>query len=94
MTNPKKTAAKKIAPKKTATHHRLTRAEQARLEAIKSFGGNSLDNVLDGATRKVSRTLNPKPAKSGKGDEESAEDAAPEGVVSTITPEKENLVET
>lgn len=95
VANPKKAASKSSRP--PATRHRLTHAEQARLEAIKSFGGNSLDNVLDGATRKVSRTLNPKPAKASKGGEEESadDDAAPSGVgVVSTTPEKENLVET
>ena len=36
---------------------RLTKAQKAQLEAINSFGGNTLDNVLQGSKRKVAKTL-------------------------------------
>ena len=36
---------------------RMKRAEQARLEALQSFGGCGLDVVLDRAKKKVARTL-------------------------------------
>ena len=39
-----------------SSRHR-TRAEIAHLEAIESFGGSNLDDVLGGAKKKVSRTL-------------------------------------
>lgn len=35
----------------------MTRTEQARLEALQSFGGSGLDAVLGGAKRMVARTL-------------------------------------
>ena len=40
-----------------ATKTRLTRVERARQEAILSFGGNTLDSVLDCSKKKISRTL-------------------------------------
>ena len=39
----------------------MTRLEKARLEALKSFGGNGLDDVLSSSSRRVARTLKKKP---------------------------------
>ena len=38
----------------------MTRLEKARLEALKSFGGNGLDDVLSSSSRRVARTLKQK----------------------------------
>jgi hypothetical protein len=69
------------------------------MEAIQSFGGNSLDNVLQGAKRKVAKTLDScRPVAKKKDDppEESdlvdeVEEVCP---VSSTVMEKENLVST
>lgn len=45
------------------------------MEAIESFGGSSLSNVLSNATRRVARTLDPTPA-AKKGKEGVAEDVS------------------
>ena len=44
-------------PPKAKVPRRLTKVEQARLEALQSFGGSSLVSVMDGATKRVARTL-------------------------------------
>ena len=41
----------------------MTRLEKARLEALKSFGGNGLDDVLSSSSRRVARTLKQKSEK-------------------------------
>ena len=39
---------------------RLTRVEKARLEALQSFGGSGLDDVMIGSRKKVALTLEKK----------------------------------
>ena len=46
-----------------STGRRLTRVEQARIEALKSFGGAGLDDVLGTSKRKVANTLEPRKEK-------------------------------
>ena len=46
----------------------LTRVEKARLEAMQSFGGGGLGDVLSGAKRRVARTLEAK-AKGEQGEQ-------------------------
>ena len=53
----KKKSLGKAPPRLTGVTKRLTKAQKAQLEAIKSFGGNTLDNVLQGSKRKVAKTL-------------------------------------
>lgn len=53
----KKSSRSPSAPPPAEPDHRLTLTEKARREAIMSFGGNTLDNVLEGSTKKVARTL-------------------------------------
>ena len=43
--------------------HRMTRAERAKQDALKSFGGCGFDMVMGGAKRKVARTLKPRQKK-------------------------------
>ena len=49
------------------TAKRLTRVEQARLEALQSFGGGGLQDVMTGAKRRIARTLE-KPKQDGQND--------------------------
>ena len=52
---------------------RLTRVEQARIEALKSFGGAGLHDVLGNAKRKVANTLEGKKGKEATEEEDSVE---------------------
>lgn len=36
---------------------RLTRAERARLEALQSFGGSGLGEIMDASKKRIARTL-------------------------------------
>lgn len=61
----KKTAKK--SPTSETTLRSLTKRQKAQLEAMKSFGGSSLDNVLLDSKRKVAKTLeSAKPRKRGR----------------------------
>lgn len=42
------------------TKNRLTKVERARLEALQSFGGDGLQDVMTSAKRRIARTLEEK----------------------------------
>ena len=52
---------------------RLTRVEQARLEALKSFSGSSLTDTLGTSKRRVARTLEAREKKDENGGGSSGE---------------------
>ena len=63
---------------------RLTRAERARLEALHSFGGSGLGDVMGGAKKCVARTLEPKCKENGEFDNDTSKNEEQN--------DKENLV--
>ena len=70
---------------------RLTRAERARLEALQSFGGSGLGEVMDGSKKRIARTLEVKKSKEdeqNKGNDSSSKDEA----LQQQQQDKENLI--
>ena len=56
------TESANVQPEKTSVHSgkRLTRVEQARLEALQAFGGSGLQDVMTSSKRKIARNLEEK----------------------------------
>ena len=68
--------------------NRLTRAERARLEALQSFGGSGLGEVMDGSKKRIARTLE---VKSKEDNQTESNDANKDGILQQQQ-DKENLV--
>ena len=69
--------------------NRLTRAERAQLEALKSFGGSGLGEVMDGSKRRIARSLE---VKSKQDDQSENSDTNKDDEVLQQQSDKENLV--
>ena len=65
---------------------RLTRAERARLEALRSFGGSGLGEVMDGSKKRIARTLEVKSKKDDQSESDDKDDVLQQ------QQDKENLV--